>query len=144
MIVYLVAFAFAIGCPIAIITAREAFSPKILYRQEIEALTRIPIVGEISFDKSREVLVVQPGKRTIIAEEFRKLRVSLLSLGINASQKKILITSSISGEGKSFIAANLATSISLTGKRVVLVDMDLHNPGLGKFFGIKEQAGVSE
>ena len=68
----------------------------------------------------------------------------MLSLGINPQHKKILITSSISGEGKSFIAANLATSISLTGKKVVLVDMDLHNPGLGKYFGIKENIGVSD
>jgi tyrosine-protein kinase Etk/Wzc len=144
MMIYLMAAAIALGCPFAYITAREAFSPKILYRHEIEALTNIPIVGEIAFSKSKEALVVQPGKRTVIAEEFRKVRVSLLSLGIDAGHKKILITSSISGEGKSFIAANLATSISLTGKKVVLIDMDLHNPGLGKFFNIKETPGVSD
>ena len=56
-----------------------------------------------------------------MAEEFRKIRVSLLSLGIDPQHKKILITSSIAGEGKSFIAANLATSISLTGKKVSLL-----------------------
>ena len=143
-IIYLAILMFALAFPIAIITIKETFSPKILYRNEIEPLTNIPIVGEISYDKSKEELVVQPGKRTVIAEEFRKIRASLLSLGINSSHKKLLITSSISGEGKSFIAANLATSISLTGKKVVLVDMDLHNPGLGNFFGIKEQDGISD
>src|SRR6185436_14033850 len=96
------------------------------------------------FNKSKEGLVLQSGKRTIMAEEFRKIRVSLLSLGVNSEHNKILITSSIAGEGKSFIAANLATSISLTGKRVVLVEMDLHDPGLGKFFGIRDQQGVSD
>jgi tyrosine-protein kinase Etk/Wzc len=144
MMAYLMAIAFAFGCPITFIFARDALSPKILYRQEIEALTTIPIVGEIAYDKTKDGLVVQAGKRTVVAEEFRKVRVSLLSLGIDAGHKKILVTSSISGEGKSFVAANLASSLSLTGKRVVLVDMDLHNPGLGTFFGIKETAGVSD
>ena len=144
IIIYLVSFLIALGLPIALISAREIFSPKILYRSEIDYLTSIPIIGEIAFNKTKEALVVQPGKRTIIAEEFRKIRVSLLSLGIDVQHKKILVTSSISGEGKSFIAANLATSISLTGKKVVLVDMDLHNPGLGNFFEIKDQPGVSD
>ena len=144
LMIYMVAVAVALGCPIALVTIRETLSPKILYRHEIESLTNLPVVGEISYNKSKDPLVVQRGIRTVIAEEFRKVRVSLLSLGINALHKKILITSSISGEGKSFVAANLATSLSLTGKKVILVDMDLHNPGLGKIFGIKEQAGVSD
>lgn len=144
-IIYLASFVFGLGLPIALMAAKEIFSPKILYRTEIESLTNITIIGEIAFDTTKEGLVVKPGRRTVIAEEFRKLRVSLLSLGINETHKKILVTSSISGEGKSFISANLATSISLTGKKVVLVDMDLHNPGLGKYFSIKkEQPGVCD
>ncbi|MEP7111085.1 MAG: polysaccharide biosynthesis tyrosine autokinase [Ferruginibacter sp.] len=144
VIIYMMAVAIAFGFPIAFISARETFSGKILYRQEIESLTKFPVVGEIAFNKSKQPLVVEAGKRTVIAEEFRKIRVSLLSLGINEQNKKILVTSSIAGEGKSFVAANLASSISLTGKKVVLVDMDLHNPGIGKIFGIKEQVGVSD
>lgn len=144
LMIYAIAVALAIGFPIAIITVRESLSPKILYRNEIESLTTVPVIGEISYSKSKDPLVVQKGVRTVIAEEFRKVRVSLLSLGINAQHNKILVTSNISGEGKSFIAANLAYSISLTGKKVVLVDMDLHNPGLGKIFNIKDQNGVSE
>jgi tyrosine-protein kinase Etk/Wzc len=144
ILIYLLAFAAAIGLPIAYITAKESLSPKVMYRKEIEGLTTLPVVGEISFNTVKETLVVQPGKRTVIAEEFRKIRATLSALGIDAQHRKILVTSSISGEGKSFVAANLATSISLTGKKVVLVDMDLHNPGLGKFFSIKEQPGVSD
>jgi capsular exopolysaccharide synthesis family protein len=144
IIIYIIALALSFGFPIILITAKETLSPKILYRKEIESLTSIPIVGEIGYSKSKDPLVVAAGKRTISAEEFRKVRVSLLSLGIDEFHKKILITSSISGEGKSFIAANLATSLSLTGKKVVLVDMDLHNPGLGKIFGINDEQGVSD
>ena len=143
LLIYVIAAAIAVSLPIAFITARETLNPKILYRNEIETLTEIPVIGEVALNKSKEVLAVESGKRTVTAEEFRKVRTSLLSLGINSQHKKILVTSSISGEGKSFIAANLASSISLTGKKVVLVDMDLHNPGLGKFFGIKEKPGIS-
>lgn len=144
IIVYLVALLVGLGLPIAFVTTKDVLSPKILYRNEIESLTTIPVVGEVSFSDEKDELVVAKGKRTVIAEEFRKIRVSLPSLGFNSAHKKILITSSIEGEGKSFIAANLASSLSLTGKKVILVDIDLHNPGLGKFFGIKEQNGISE
>lgn len=144
MMIYAIALALAVGLPFAIINLKEALSPKVLYRNEIENLTTFPVIGEISNNKEKEALVVQKGVRTVIAEEFRKLRVSLLSLGINTQHKKVLITSNISGEGKSFVAANLAQSVSLTGKKVVLVDLDLHNPGLGKICNIKEQTGVSE
>ena len=144
MIIYIIAIAVGFGIPLLYISSKEALSPKILYRNEIESLTNIPIIGEIAFNKSNEKLVVEGGKRTFIAEEFRKIRISLLYLGINPDHRKILITSSISGEGKSFIAANLASSISLTGKKVALVDLDLHNPGLGSFFNIDKKPGVSD
>ena len=143
LIIFIMAIAFSFGFPVILITVKEGLSPKILYRRKIESLTNIPIIGEIGYSKTKDPLVVASGKRTISAEEFRKVRVSLLSLGIDESHNKILITSSISGEGKSFIAANLATSLSLTGKKVVLLDLDLHNPGLGKVLGINDKLGVS-
>lgn len=134
MLIYLAAVGLAFGICIVFISAREAFSNKILYRQDLEALTSTPIIGEVAFNKSKDELVIQAGKRSFIAEEFRKIRVSLHFLGIDATKKKILVTSSIPGEGKSFVAANLAISNALSGKKVVLVDLDLHNPGLGKIF----------
>jgi capsular exopolysaccharide synthesis family protein len=98
-------------------------------------MTPVPVFGDGAFNDSKESLVIVRGKRSFIAEEFRKIRASLHFLGINSSKRKILITSSIPGEGKSFISANLAISHALTGKKVILMDVDLHNPGLGKFFG---------
>jgi tyrosine-protein kinase Etk/Wzc len=109
-----------------------------------EKLTSIPIIGEVAFDKSKDSIVIEKGTRSFVAEEFRKLRISLSFLGINSSHKKILVTSSISGEGKSFISANLAVSLALTGKKVVLVDMDLNNPTLNKILNIPREEGVTE
>ncbi len=146
IMIYLAAIAAAFGICILFISAREAFSRKVLYRHEIESMTHVPIIGEVAFNKSKESVVIEAGKRSFIAEEFRKIRVSLHFLGIDSAQKKkILVTSSIPGEGKSFVAANLGISNALTGKKVVLVDIDLHNPGLGRIFEkTSEDAGVSD
>ena len=143
-IVYLVALFSFMGFCFAGITIRENLNGKVLYRQELESRTAIPIIGEVAYEKSKTPVVIEAGKRSFIAEEFRKLRISLSFLGIDEEHKKILITSSISGEGKSFIAANLAISLSLTGKKVVLVDMDLNNPTLEKILNVRQEEGITE
>lgn len=144
MLVYLASVVLLIGLCGAFIFIKEFLTGKVLYRSEIEALTAIPIIGEIAFDKSKQNIVIEKGRRSFVAEEFRKLRISLSFLGIDSSHKKILITSSISGEGKSFISANLAVSLSLTGKKVVLVDMDLNNPTIDKILNVSRDEGVTE
>jgi tyrosine-protein kinase Etk/Wzc len=144
LLIYAMAVMAFLGICFAIITILESFTGKVLYRQEIEARTTIPIIGEVAYDKSKKPIVIEAGRRSFIAEEFRKLRISLSFLGINSNHKKILVTSSISGEGKSFIAANLAISLALTGKKVVLVDMDLNNPTLAKILGVESGEGVTQ
>ena len=144
-LIYVAAFVLGLILPIAIVNGTEMLNNKILYRKEIESFTSIPVIGEIVYNKTKTSLVLEPGKRSFIAEEFRKVRVSLLFLGIDSYHKKILVTSSLPGEGKSFVAANLAVSLAMTGKKVVLVDADLHNPSLGKLFGVTtEDIGVSD
>ncbi len=144
MLVYLTAIVAFLGLSIAIINIREFFTGKVLYRHEVESLTTIPVIGEIAFDKSNQPIVIEKGRRSFIAEEFRKLRISLSFLGIDSSHKKVLVTSSISGEGKSFIAANLAISLALTGKKVVLVDLDLNNPKIAKILNVTEVGGITD
>ena len=144
LLIYLIAIIASLGLCFAIITIRESLTGKVLYRQEIESRTSIPIIGEVAFDKSKTPLVIESGRRSFVAEEFRKLRISLSFLGIDNAHKKILVTSSISGEGKSFIAANLAVSLSLTGKKVVLVDLDLNNPTISKILNVTQEEGVTE
>ena len=144
MLIYAFCIVVFIGICGAFIFIKEFLTGKVLYRHEIESLTSIPIIGEIAFDKSKTSIVIEKGTRSFVAEEFRKLRISLSFLGIDSSHKKILITSSISGEGKSFISANLAVSLSLTGKKVVLVDMDLNNPSIAKILNINREEGVTE
>lgn len=121
-----------------------SLTSKVLYREDIEPLTTMPVIGEIAFNKDKKPIVIEEDKRTFIAEGFRELRLSLSFLGIKADHKKVLITSSIPGEGKSFISLNLAVCLSITGKRVVIVDLDLNNPSLNKVLKNSHTAGVCQ
>ena len=143
-LIYIASVLFYLGLCGAFIFVKEFLTGKVLYRNEIEALTSIPIIGEVAFNKTKDTIVIEKGRRSFIAEEFRKLRISLSFLGIDSFHKKILITSSVSGEGKSFISTNLAISLSLTSKKVVLVDMDLNNPTIDKILKISREDGVTE
>ena len=142
--IYLSSLFLFLGISFGAVAIREFFNGKVLTRREIESRTSIPIIAEIAFEKSNTPLLIEAGKRSFIAEEFRKLRVSLSFLGIDEGHKKILLTSSVSGEGKSFIAANLAVSLSLTGKKVVLIDLDLNRPTLQKILNLHQEEGITE
>jgi capsular exopolysaccharide synthesis family protein len=141
---YMVAIVFAIALPVAFIAVKGMFNNKVLFRDEIENLTSFPIIGEVMLDKSKDPLVIKEGKRTFIAEQFRRIRTSLAYLGVShAGKKRVLVTSSLSGEGKSFVALNLALSLAMTGKKVVLLELDLANPSLSKKLEVDYEQGVS-
>lgn len=143
-VIYLGSFLCMMILSMAVIAIREALNRKVMYRRDIEAITKIPVIAEINKEKSSGPFVIKKGERSLVAEQFRKLRLSLSFMGVNEEHKKILLTSSISGEGKSFVAANLAISLTLTGKKVVIVDTDLNRPTQGKMFGMESFAGVAD
>lgn len=143
-LIYLLALVTGAGLFVGVIVVKDIFNGKVMYRNEVEKMTTIPVIAEIPFEKTSSPVVIAKGSRSFIAESFRKLRISLSFLGIDSTHKKILVTSSISGEGKSFVAANLGISLSLTGKKVVLVDLDLNNPTLSKILDVDYSDGVTE
>jgi capsular exopolysaccharide synthesis family protein len=143
-IVYLASIIMALLAAMSFVYARESFSRKVMFRHDIEQLTALPIIGEISTESSDNPIVVSNVKKTFIAEQFRKLRISLSYIGVNTKQKRILVTSSITGEGKSFIASNLALTLSLSKKKVILLDFDLNNPTLNQKLKIENQKGIAE
>ncbi|GEO11233.1 GumC family protein [Segetibacter aerophilus] len=140
--IYLVALAIALSLGICVVVGKDQLNGSILYRSEIEKLTAFPIIGEIAFKKSKSSLVILDGQRGLVAEQFRKLRASLSSTS-NGKIKKILITSTIAGEGKSFITANLGLALALAGKRVVLLELDLINPSLSDKLLVQEEKGIA-
>lgn len=143
-VVYMIALSFALLIGIGTITAKEKLVSTILFRNEIEELTSFPIIGEISNEKSNVSIVTGTGKRTFIAEQFRELRISLNFFKGSNKKRKILVTSTIAGEGKSFIATNLALSFALTGKKVVLLELDLNRPKLSINLNINNDKGISD
>ena len=142
--VYLIAFAFPILAGLTIISIKETFTSKILFRHEIETMTTHPVIGEIIHNKTIAPIVIGKNERTFIAEQFRQLRVSLTLNKNKAPYKKILVTSTIAGEGKSFIALNLALTFALTGKRVALMELDINNPNISNKLNIPAHPGIAD
>jgi tyrosine-protein kinase Etk/Wzc len=143
-LIYLIAIVAAVALSIVIVAANELINPTILFRHEIEEYTSVPVIGEVVHNKSKDPIVIGVGKRTFIAEQFRNLRTSLPYLGINANKKRLIVTSSISGEGKSFIAANLAVSLAMAGKKVVVLEFDLSDPTISAKLTVPPNKGLSE
>ena len=143
LLIYLIAVIGSLGAAAGLISIREVLNQRIVFRSEVEQYTSVPIIGEIMQGDSDSPFVIEEGQRSIISEQFRQLRTSLVYLGINNRKKKILFTSFISGEGKSFVAANLAVSLALTNKKVVLLDADLRKPALSQLFGVNREIGLT-
>jgi capsular exopolysaccharide synthesis family protein len=116
---------------------------KILYRYEIEKLTRYPVIGQIINDNSDIKLPAASNERSFINEQFRYIRNSYKKKYRNNRKiDKILITSSLQGEGKSFFASNFAISLAKTGKKVILIELDLYRPKLGEYFNMQTEKGI--
>lgn len=143
-VIYVSSFLLALVSGMFIVIGKEKMRGKIMFINDIEELTAVPVIGEITEGNRKEQLVVGDGKRTLIAEQFRKIRASFNYLGLNADHKRIMVTSSISGEGKSFVALNLAMSLAMAGKKVALLDFDLNNPSLSNKLNIGPQRGITE
>jgi capsular exopolysaccharide synthesis family protein len=125
------------------ISIKDMFNREVMFRADIEKATAAPILGEIMQDEKAHPIAITDGRRTAVAEQFRALRTGLNYIGINGGNKTIMITSSISGEGKSFIAINLAISLSLTKKKVVLLEFDLRKPKVSKMLDVPHTPGIS-
>jgi capsular exopolysaccharide family len=145
-LVYFAVFACSVGLAIALVSAREMLNKKILFRSELESLTTAPVIAEIAANKKKESLLKTGSKTSVVAEQFRHLRAALgmIRRKKEIEIKKILVTSSIASEGKTYISTNLARSLALAGNKVVLVDLDIRKPKTSAIMGVGETAGVSE
>ncbi len=117
-------------------------------RQELEQRSNIPIIAEVVQQSSRmgaesRILPVLSNSRSAITESFRTLRANLQFIASDKDSKLLVTTSTISGEGKSFISMNLAGVISLLNRKTILVDLDLRKPRMHTFFNLPGDAGVS-
>ena len=142
-IIYLVSIVLGLAFSIGIVWGKEMFTNKVLFRSQIEEYTSTPIVGEISYFNEKNSLFLKGQNNRVFQEQFRQLRAAAGLFSRTNEKKRILITSSIPGEGKSLISSNLALSLSRSGKKVVLLDMDVRNPQFSKIFKLNNSPGVA-
>ena len=136
--IYMMAFVLGLGIPVAIIYILNLLSYRIEGRADVERLTNVSIIGDVPLNDSEDkhAIAVRENDNDIMAETFRSLRTNLLFMLGDPDKKVILVTSTMSGEGKTFIASNLAVSLALLGKKVIIVGLDIRKPGLNKVFRI--------
>lgn len=145
MLVYLAALVLGVGLPVGVIYLIGLTKFKIEGRADVEKLTSLPVVGDIPLaDEKTGSIAVFENQNNLMSETFRNIRTNLQFM-LENGKNVILVTSTISGEGKSFISANLAISLSLLGKKVVIVGLDIRKPGLNKVFNIpKKEHGITQ
>lgn len=144
LLVYGIALALGIFLPLIVILTRLLLYQKVETRQDVERLTNLPIIGEIgSVSKGQPELIITPTNASSEAEQFRTLRTNISYMTLGIKQKTLLITSSKSGEGKSFVSLNLANSIAISNKKVALLEFDMRNPGLARKLGLHRSVGIA-
>ena len=145
MTIYLAALVFGIGIPVGVIYLIGLTKFKIEGRADVEKLTSLPVVGDIPLaDEKMGAIAVFENQNNLMSETFRNVRTNLQFM-LENGKNVILVTSTVSGEGKSFISANLAISLSLLGKKVVIVGLDIRKPGLNKVFNLpKKEYGITQ
>ncbi|WP_288091568.1 GumC family protein [Bacteroides acidifaciens] len=145
MTIYLAALVFGIGIPVGIIYLIGLTKFKVEGRADVEKLTSLPVIGDVPLaDEKTGSIAVFENQNNLMSETFRNVRTNLQFM-LENGKNVILVTSTISGEGKSFISANLAISLSLLGKKVVIVGLDIRKPGLNTVFNIpKKDHGITQ
>ncbi|MBM3442773.1 MAG: polysaccharide biosynthesis tyrosine autokinase [Bacteroidetes bacterium] len=132
--------------PIFIIGMLQALNTKVRGVDDIRRHTRVPLLGLINHSSNNHPVAVRGNSRSVISEMFRLIRANLQFIGVGTPANAILITSSVSGEGKSFVSLNLGITLALTGKKVLLIELDLRNPRIARTLGgsFKEGLGITQ
>jgi tyrosine-protein kinase Etk/Wzc len=119
----------ALLIPVLLIYLKELLNDKITTRSDVTSRSSIPIIGEVihNSDQKRR-LVVSFDDRSVMGEQFRMMRANIPLLTKGSDKKVILVTSTTSGEGKTFCSLNLGAVYAVAGKRTVILEMDLRKP----------------
>jgi capsular exopolysaccharide synthesis family protein len=131
-----------LAIPAGIITLVEYLNDKVKTKSDIEKDTETPILGEIGH-AGGGVLVVERNNRQFIAEQFRAIRSNLRYIMPKVENPVIMVTSSMSGEGKSFLCTNLGAVLAVSGKKTAIMEFDIRRPKLMEGLGLHERLGIT-
>lgn len=143
---YLMALILGVVMPIGYVYGKDLMNNKVTSTSEISKLTSTPVLGELFYEKGNEAIVVEASSRKAIAEQFRAIRTNLQFVHGKRENNKgfvTLLTSSMSGEGKSFVGSNIAAALAIAGKKTVLLELDLRKPKVSKYLNLNNKLGLS-
>lgn len=140
-LLYALAGFLGIVLPAAVILLIELLNDRLQSEYDIRQITAAPILGKIGRPSGRQKLIAQSDSDMPVAEMFRLLRTNLYFQLPGADAAVVLICSVMSGEGKTFVAANLAATLALDGKKTVAVELDLRKPQLEQYLQEEQPAG---
>ena len=129
--------------PGLVIFLKEMVNDKVTTRFDVEKITQVPILGEIGHSFSDNTLVVNKTSRGMVAEQFRSVRSNLQYVLSKINKPVILVTSSFSGEGKSFASTNMAAVMALTGKKTIILEFDIRKPKILSGLGLGRRPGIT-
>jgi capsular exopolysaccharide synthesis family protein len=142
--VYSIAMLIGFLLPVFLIYLRDLMNDKVITRGEIMKGTNAPLLGEVGHSADEKVLLFPDNSRTIVAEQMRILRSNLrFVLGDQFSKFTVLVTSSFSGEGKSFISTNLGATLAISGQKTVILELDLRKPKILVGLGLAKGHGLT-
>jgi tyrosine-protein kinase Etk/Wzc len=147
IIIFAMAFLAGLVLPVALLLLRKAFNDSITTRKEIEAGTDMPVLAEISDLYPRNAIIINNPNYIAAEEQFRFLRTKVLLQHNSTSEKGrvTLITSSVAREGKAFIGANLGMSLAMSGRKVVIIDLDLRRQRIPVIFNLAyQETGITD
>ncbi|MFM7900416.1 MAG: GNVR domain-containing protein, partial [Bacteroidota bacterium] len=133
--------------PLSYVFLKDAFNTKVIGLEMITKITSTPLLGTLSDHPHKTTaIVVNNNERSTIAEQFRTIRTNLHYLHGTGLDKGrvVMVTSSTSGEGKTFFAINLANALAISGRKVVLLELDLRKPKISKYLNQKPELGFSQ
>lgn len=141
-IVLLVALLAGILLPAGMIYLIDMIRYKVQSRDDVERICKVPVLAEIPHYKGKEHIVVKEDRTDEMDEAFRMVCTNLM-FTLGRVGKVVTFTSTVSGEGKTFIAINSAMSMALLGKKVLLAELDLRIPQLKEYFGLDTDEGIT-
>jgi capsular exopolysaccharide synthesis family protein len=138
-----IAFILGLIFPVAGIVLIDFFNDKVIDKKDIEKMTKVPIIGYVSHSDGKSEIPVIENPGSSLAESFRSIRTAIKYYVKENSNPVIIISSTISSEGKTFIAINLATITAMLGKKVLLIGLDLRKPRINKVLAFENSPGMS-
>lgn len=142
-IVFAFALFIAFILPLSYVILTNIFNDKIFDYKDLEKSTDLPIIGSILHNEKNTNLVAIKNPKSSISEAFRSIRTNIQYLASDKDKKIICLTSSISGEGKTFCSMNLASIFALTGNKTILIGADMRKPKIFDDFNLKNEEGLS-